>query len=106
VSDELPDGVDRAAMITHALAANVMGDLINRAARYMSADVGSAEEALAEVELEAGMGTYVVELSPESMGQVLMMFTSLIIDVCEPKDVQAWFDHKAQMMKAVFGDAD
>jgi hypothetical protein len=104
VSDELPEGIDRDTVLAHSLTMQILAQTINNAANFMRAEEGTPAEAEAEqilsdsVELVVSMGGNVV-------GDVILAFVSLLIDVAEPEAVQDWFNHQQEKIMEALEDA-
>jgi hypothetical protein len=102
VSDELPEGIDRDTVLAHALSMQIVVDTINKAAEYLGLDDGAEGEARAEQELSDAIELLVL-MPADTVGNVILAFASLVIQVTEPEAVQAWLDMQREKIAEVLG---
>lgn len=99
---ELPEGVGREDAIAHALSTQVMAQILNLCARYMGSPEGSGEEEVAEQKLGDAIEA-VVKHDPAVVGNVILAMASMVVELCEPDDVQKWFDFQQAKIVEVLG---
>jgi len=103
MSDHKPD---EAEIIAHNIAVSIVARLINATSGYLDSPSDSLEEQMAERNLEALVQATVETLSPESMGAIIMTFTTLIVATVDEAEAQKWFDHQAEMVRSVLGQSE
>jgi len=102
MASELPEGVDRAAVMSHVTSIQIIGQLINMTAEYMRAPEGSGEEEVQEQMLSDTLEV-VCNMPENIVGNALLALLSLIVEVSDPKDVQEWFDHQQHKISEAMG---
>lgn len=103
MSADLPEGVGREEVLAHAMSTQVMAQILNLCASYMGSPEGSGEEEVAEQKLSDAIEV-VAKHNPVLIGNVILAMASMIIELCEPDDVQKWFDfQQAQITEALNG---
>lgn len=96
------DFMDEATLRAHHTTIGAVAGLINLTSAYMGAPDGSGAEEIAEGELTGAIDA-VSRLSPEKIGNAILAFTSLIVAVADPDDVQEWFNQQAQKIAEALG---
>ena len=102
MSAELPGGVGRDDALAHAMSTQVMAQILNLCALYMGAPEGSGEEEIAEQKLSDAIEV-VAKHNPTLIGNVILAMASMIVELCEPDDVQKWFDFQQAKITEVLG---